>query len=72
MTARSASARTMDAPRIAVDVMGGDGGPVAVLGGVERALKADRSLRFLLVRLPLRLLPARALQTLYRWRTRAG
>lgn len=49
MTARSASARTMDAPRIAVDVMGGDGGPVAVLGGVERALKADRSLRFLLV-----------------------
>jgi glycerol-3-phosphate acyltransferase PlsX len=39
----------MDAPRIAVDVMGGDGGPEAVFGGVERALKADRSLRFLLV-----------------------
>jgi glycerol-3-phosphate acyltransferase PlsX len=29
--------------------MGGDGGPGAVLGGVERALRADRSLRFLLV-----------------------
>jgi len=39
----------MSAPRIAVDAMGGDGGPVAMLGGIERALKADRSLRFLIV-----------------------
>jgi glycerol-3-phosphate acyltransferase PlsX len=39
----------MSAPRIAVDAMGGDGGPAAMLGGIERALKADRSLRFLVV-----------------------
>lgn len=39
----------LSAPRIAIDAMGGDGGPAAVLGGIERALKADRSLRFLLV-----------------------
>ncbi|GAA4023936.1 phosphate acyltransferase PlsX [Sphingomonas swuensis] len=28
--------------------MGGDGGPAAMLGGIERALKVDRSLRFLM------------------------
>lgn len=39
----------MSAPRIAVDAMGGDGGPAAMLGGIERALKSDRSLRFLVV-----------------------
>ncbi|WP_344708087.1 phosphate acyltransferase PlsX [Sphingomonas swuensis] len=38
----------MSAPRIAVDAMGGDGGPAAMLGGIERALKVDRSLRFLM------------------------
>jgi glycerol-3-phosphate acyltransferase PlsX len=43
------SAESMSAPRIAVDAMGGDGGPAAMLGGIERALKADRSLRFLVV-----------------------
>ena len=39
----------MSAPRIAVDAMGGDGGPAAMLGGIERALKADSSLRFVVV-----------------------
>ncbi len=39
----------LGAPRIAIDAMGGDSGPAATLGGVARALKADRSLRFLLV-----------------------
>jgi phosphate acyltransferase len=43
------SADLMSAPRIAVDAMGGDGGPAAMLGGIERALKADGSLRFLVV-----------------------
>ncbi|WP_344697558.1 phosphate acyltransferase PlsX [Sphingomonas rosea] len=37
------------APRIAIDAMGGDGGPSAMLGGLERALKTDPSLRFLVV-----------------------
>ena len=36
-------------PRIAIDAMGGDGGSVAVLGGLERALRIDPSLRFTLV-----------------------
>ncbi|WP_300973017.1 phosphate acyltransferase PlsX [Sphingomonas sp. LHG3406-1] len=39
----------MSAPRIAVDAMGGDAGPAAMLGGIERALRADRSLRFTVV-----------------------
>ncbi len=37
------------APRIAIDAMGGDNGPAAMLGGVARALRTDRSLRFLLI-----------------------
>jgi phosphate acyltransferase len=37
------------APRIAIDAMGGDAGPAAMLGGVARALKSDRSLRFLII-----------------------
>ena len=49
MKAKASKTRGVDAPRIAVDVMGGDGGPEAVLGGIERALRADRSLRFVLV-----------------------
>jgi glycerol-3-phosphate acyltransferase PlsX len=36
-------------PRIAIDAMGGDSGPAAMVGGVARALKGDRSLRFLVV-----------------------
>ncbi|MFC7535869.1 phosphate acyltransferase PlsX [Sphingomonas sp. GCM10030256] len=39
----------MEAPRIAIDAMGGDSGPAAMLGGMARALKADRSLRFLVI-----------------------
>ena len=33
-------------PRIAIDAMGGDGGPAAMLSGASRALKRDRSLQF--------------------------
>jgi len=36
-------------PRIAIDGMGGDSGPAAMLGGMARALKADPSLRFLVI-----------------------
>jgi glycerol-3-phosphate acyltransferase PlsX len=33
-------------PRIAIDVMGGDGGPVSMIAGASRALRKDPSLRF--------------------------
>ena len=33
-------------PRIAIDAMGGDGGPVAMIAGASRALREDRTLRF--------------------------
>jgi glycerol-3-phosphate acyltransferase PlsX len=33
-------------PRIAIDAMGGDGGPAAMLAGASRALKRDPSLQF--------------------------
>ncbi len=33
-------------PRIAIDAMGGDTGPLAMIAGAARALKADPSLRF--------------------------
>ena len=49
MTRTTASTGTIGAPRIAIDAMGGDAGPAAVLGGVARALKSDRSLRFLII-----------------------
>ena len=35
-----------DSPRIAIDAMGGDGGPVAMIAGASRALRKDRSLQF--------------------------
>ena len=39
----------MDAgPRIAVDAMGGDTGPVAIVAGIARAHRRDRSLQFLI------------------------
>src|SRR4051812_22316108 len=34
-------------PRIAIDAMGGDGGPAAMLSGAARALRRDRALHFL-------------------------
>ncbi len=34
-------------PRIAVDAMGGDGGPVAMIAGAARALRRDPSLHFI-------------------------
>ena len=34
-------------PRIAIDAMGGDSGPAAMLAGAARALRKDRSLQFL-------------------------
>ncbi len=43
------SAEPIGTPRIAIDAMGGDGGPTAILGGLQRALKSDPSLRFILV-----------------------
>ncbi len=49
MTRNPESAGSLGAPRIAIDAMGGDAGPAAMLGGMARALKSDRSLRFLLV-----------------------
>ncbi len=40
----------MDAgPRIAVDAMGGDSGPPAIVAGVARACRRDSSLRFLIL-----------------------
>jgi glycerol-3-phosphate acyltransferase PlsX len=33
-------------PRIAIDAMGGDGGPVAMIAGASRALREDPTLRF--------------------------
>lgn len=35
-------------PRIAIDAMGGDSGPAAMVGGIERASKRDRDLEFLI------------------------
>ena len=49
MTRKPDSAGHVEAPRIAIDAMGGDSGPAAMLGGMARALKADRSLRFLVI-----------------------
>ena len=49
MTRNPHSANSLEAPRIAIDAMGGDAGPAAIVGGMTRALKSDRSLRFLLV-----------------------
>ncbi len=37
-----------EAPRIAIDAMGGDGGPARMLAGAAAALKRDGALRFLL------------------------
>ena len=39
----------MEAPRIAIDAMGGDGGPARMLAGCALALKRGADLRFLLV-----------------------
>jgi glycerol-3-phosphate acyltransferase PlsX len=39
----------VEAPRIAIDVMGGDGGPAVMLAGCALALKRAPDLRFLLV-----------------------
>ena len=36
------------APRIAVDAMGGDSGPAAMVAGIARALRRDRELRFII------------------------
>ncbi|HET9354750.1 MAG TPA: phosphate acyltransferase, partial [Sphingomicrobium sp.] len=33
-------------PRIAIDAMGGDIGPAVIVGGMSRARRANRSLRF--------------------------
>ena len=33
-------------PRVAIDAMGGDAGPAAIIGGASRALNKDRSLQF--------------------------
>src|SRR4051812_45361841 len=35
-----------DGPRIAIDAMGGDGGPAAMIAGASRALRKDSSLVF--------------------------
>src|SRR5690348_10957729 len=35
-----------EGPRIAIDAMGGDGGPQAMIAGASRALRNDSSLRF--------------------------
>ena len=35
-----------DGPRIAIDAMGGDSGPAAMIGGAARALRKDASLQF--------------------------
>ena len=34
-------------PRIAIDAMGGDAGPAAMIAGASRALRKDPSLRFI-------------------------
>jgi glycerol-3-phosphate acyltransferase PlsX len=36
-------------PRIAIDAMGGDTGPVAMVAGIDRALRHDRTLHFIIV-----------------------
>ena len=33
-------------PRLAIDAMGGDGGPAAMIAGAAKALRRDPSLRF--------------------------
>src|SRR5439155_3454658 len=35
-------------PRIAIDAMGGDTGPVAMMSGASRALRRDHSLQFII------------------------
>jgi phosphate acyltransferase len=35
-------------PRIAIDAMGGDTGPAAMIGGISRALRRDPSLQFII------------------------
>jgi phosphate acyltransferase len=40
--------RLADAPRIAIDAMGGDGGPATMLAGAARALRKRPELRFVL------------------------
>ena len=35
-----------EGPRIAIDAMGGDTGPAAMIAGASRALRKDPSLRF--------------------------
>ena len=35
-----------DSPRIAIDAMGGDSGPAAMIAGASRAIKKDPSLQF--------------------------
>src|SRR3954452_11368335 len=35
-----------DGPRIAIDAMGGDTGPAAMIAGASRALRKDSSLQF--------------------------
>ena len=47
-SAEDLGAGDLGAPRIAIDAMGGDSGPAAMLGGVVRALKLDQTLRFLI------------------------
>ena len=37
-----------EAPRIAIDAMGGDGGPATIVAGVALARQRDPSLRFTL------------------------
>jgi phosphate acyltransferase len=37
----------MSGPRIAIDAMGGDTGPAAMIAGISRALRRDPSLRFM-------------------------
>jgi glycerol-3-phosphate acyltransferase PlsX len=37
-----------EGPRIAIDAMGGDGGPAAMIAGASKALKRDPSLRFVI------------------------
>ncbi|MFL6740123.1 MAG: phosphate acyltransferase, partial [Sphingomicrobium sp.] len=36
----------MGAPRIAIDAMGGDSGPAAMIAGAARAIKRDPELQF--------------------------
>lgn len=49
MARASDKTQAIASARIAVDAMGGDSGPAAMLGGMARALKSDPSLRFLVI-----------------------